>query len=213
MFVGLQRGFGNSFITQLDNAFSRVKKTLSEYNIAVVNIVMVYVWLKNIMNVPEMEKRFLDYFDKDKYPARTGASTECIDDDCLFMMECIACRRELDMTNVKRITTQHSFSSAVAAGDYVFLGHHRGAGTDFNQQFDNTFNKIIKTLGEFDLTLADLIKVNVHLKNIEDLPDMEKRFNNFFNKDHFPARMTTTTKFIDDDCLMMIDGVAYCKKV
>jgi 2-iminobutanoate/2-iminopropanoate deaminase len=40
---------------------------------------------------------------------------------------------------------------------------------------------------------------------------MEKRFDNYFEKDKFPARMTSTTEFIDNDCLIMIDGVAYCK--
>ena len=115
------------------------------------------------------------------------------------------------MTALKRITTPFSYSSAVEAGDFVFLGLHRGFGDDFTTQFDDVFSYLNKTLAEFDLTLADLVKVNVQLKNIEDLPEMEKRFNNYFEKGNFPARMSTTTEFIDDDCLMMIDGIAYRK--
>jgi 2-iminobutanoate/2-iminopropanoate deaminase len=115
------------------------------------------------------------------------------------------------MAELKRIPTPHSYSSAVAAGDFVFLGHHRGFGKDFTTQFDDMFSHLKKTLAEFKLTLADLVKVNVRLKNIKDLPEMEKRFNNYFAKGNFPARMTTTTEFIDDDCLLMIDGVAYRK--
>lgn len=38
---------------------------------------------------------------------------------------------------------------------------------------------------------------------------MEKGFNNFYAQGKFPARMTATTEFIDDDCLLMIDGIAY----
>jgi 2-iminobutanoate/2-iminopropanoate deaminase len=38
---------------------------------------------------------------------------------------------------------------------------------------------------------------------------MEKLFNKYFEKDRFPARMTATTEFIDADCLLMIEGVAY----
>jgi 2-iminobutanoate/2-iminopropanoate deaminase len=56
------------------------------------------------------------------------------------------------------------------------------------------------------------VKVNVWLKNIKDLPEMEKAFTRYFSKDSFPARMTATTEFIDDDCLLMIDGVAYAGK-
>ena len=119
--------------------------------------------------------------------------------------------KEIEMTALRRITTPYSYSSAVAAGDFVFLGLHRGFGDDFTSQFDDTFAHLKKTLGEFDLTLTHLVKVNVRLKNIKDLPGMEKRFNNYFEKGNFPARMTTTTEFIDDDCLLMIDGMAYRK--
>jgi 2-iminobutanoate/2-iminopropanoate deaminase len=113
------------------------------------------------------------------------------------------------MPEVKRVPTPYSYSAAVAAGDFVFLGLHRGFGDDFRTQFDDTFAHLKKTLAEFDLALVDLVKVNVHLKNVKDLPEMEKRFDNFFQKDSFPARMTTTTQFIDDDCLLMIEGTAY----
>lgn len=110
---------------------------------------------------------------------------------------------------IERITTPHSYSLAVAAGDFIFLGLHRGSGDDFATQFDDTFRYVEKTLAEFGLTLTHLVKVNVWLKYIEDLPEMEKRFCDYFEKDRFPARMTSTTEFIDDDCLLMIDGIAY----
>lgn len=113
------------------------------------------------------------------------------------------------MTELKRITTSYSYSLAVEAGDFIFLGLHRGLCDDFITQFEDLFIKLNKTLNEFDLTLADLVKVNVWLNNIKDLPEMEKRFTDYFNKDKFPARMTSTTEFIDDDCLLMIEGIAY----
>ena len=115
------------------------------------------------------------------------------------------------MTELKRVSTPHSYSSAVAAGNFVFLGFHRGFGDDFTTQFNDTFKNIKKTLAEFDLTLANLVKVNVWLKNIEDVRVYEKLFRNYFEKDKYPARMGATTQFIDEDCLLMIDGVAYRK--
>jgi len=115
------------------------------------------------------------------------------------------------MSELKRIPTPYSYSSAVAAGNFVFLGFHRGFGDDFATQFNDTFKNIKKTLAEFDLTLANLVKVNVWLKNIEDVRVYEKLFRNYFEKDKYPARMGATTQFIDEDCLLMIDGVAYRK--
>ncbi len=69
-----------------------------------------------------------------------------------------------------------------------------------------------ETLAQCGLTLENIVKVNVWLKNIDDLPEMERLFQNHFEKDHFPARLTTTTQSIDADCLLMVDGVAYRHK-
>ncbi|MGG4392836.1 hypothetical protein ABEX25_00780 [Paenibacillus thiaminolyticus] len=38
---------------------------------------------------------------------------------------------------------------------------------------------------------------------------MEKVFFDYFEADACPARMTSTTEFIDSDCLFMMDGAAY----
>jgi 2-iminobutanoate/2-iminopropanoate deaminase len=113
------------------------------------------------------------------------------------------------MAELHRVKTPYSYSAAVAAGDYVFLGFHRGWGDDFTTQFNDTFKNMKKTLAEFDLTPADLVKVNVWLKNIDDVRVYEKLFTKYFEKDKYPARMGATTEFFDKDCLLMIDGVAY----
>jgi len=113
------------------------------------------------------------------------------------------------MSHIKYLSTPYSYSSAVAAGDLIFLGLHRGFGDDFAGQLDDLFSGLQETLATFDLTLADMVKVHVWLKNIRDLPAMEKGFPIYFEANHFPARMTATTEFIDDDCLLMIEGTAY----
>ncbi|MHB9863722.1 RidA family protein [Streptomyces sp. YIM S03343] len=113
------------------------------------------------------------------------------------------------MPAISRTPTPYSYSSAVAAGDFVFLGLHRGFGTDFTEQLDDALDRLDQTLGGHGLPLADLVKVNVWLKNIDDLPTMERHFDHRFPPGGFPARMTATTEFVDADCLVMIDGVAY----
>lgn len=116
------------------------------------------------------------------------------------------------MSGITRIPTSHSYSSAVAAGDFVFLGLHRGFGDTFDAQFAGVFDALRQTLDRFGLTLSSLVKVNVWLKDIRDLPAMEKGFSAYFPQDGFPACMTATTAFIDDDCLLMIEGIAYAPR-
>jgi 2-iminobutanoate/2-iminopropanoate deaminase len=113
------------------------------------------------------------------------------------------------MAALKRIPTPFSYSAAVQAGDFVFLGLHRGWGDDFTEQFHGTIEYMKKTLAEYDMTLENLVKVNVWLKHVEDIRVYEKLFTEYFEKDQYPARMGATTEFVDEDILLMIDGVAY----
>lgn len=110
---------------------------------------------------------------------------------------------------INRISTPYSYSAAVEAGDYVFVGLHRGFGETFTEQIHSLFTHFKDTLNQLDVPLQNCVKVNVYLKNIKDLPEMEQVFCDYFEKDAFPARMTSTTEFFDSDCLMMMDGIAY----
>lgn len=116
------------------------------------------------------------------------------------------------MSEIKRVATPYSYSSAVVAGDYVFLGLHRGFGEKFSDQFASAFEFLEETLAKLDIPLENIVKVNVWLKDVNDLPEMERLFKDYFEEGEFPARMTSTTAFIDADCLLMIDGIAYAKK-
>jgi len=81
------------------------------------------------------------------------------------------------MKERKYLPTPYSYSQAVAAGDYVFLAMHRGFGPDFKTQFHDSFKFLKKTLAEFGLTLADLVSVEVRMKNIQDVRVYEKLVN------------------------------------
>lgn len=116
------------------------------------------------------------------------------------------------MSEIKRIPTPYSYSAAVVAGSQVYLGLHRGFADGFEGQCRSALEGIQKTLAQLDLGIESLVKVNVWLKNVSDLPTMEEIFREYFPQDGFPARMTATTQFFDADCLIMIDGVAYIEE-
>ncbi len=112
----------------------------------------------------------------------------------------------------KIVTTPHSYSAAVEAGDLIFLGLHRGCGDDFATQLRNTMNGLEQTLAKLDRPLGSVVKVTVWLKRIADLNEMERIFRDYFDDGRYPARMTATTDFWDEDCLVMIEGIATAKE-
>ena len=101
------------------------------------------------------------------------------------------------MTEIKRITTPFSYSSAVVAGDYAFIGLHRGFGDHFSDQVESAFENLKETLASLDIPLENIVKISVWLKDINDLPDMEKLFNNYFDEGKFPARMTSIGRIVN----------------
>ena len=66
-----------------------------------------------------------------------------------------------------------------------------------------------KTLESAGAKMNDMVQINLYLRFIEDFDKARKVFNEYFDEENFPARMTTTTDFIDKGCLCMLDGTAY----
>lgn len=104
-------------------------------------------------------------------------------------------------------------SACVIAGDFIFLAHHAGGfeSDDIVYQMEASFNSLRKTLESVGAKIDDIIQINLYLKNIEDFSSARDVFYKFF-RDGFPARMTTTTDFVDPSCLCMLDGIAYKKQ-
>ena len=118
---------------------------------------------------------------------------------------------------IKRMPTHcgdETCSSCVIAGDFVFLAHHAGGfeSNDIVHQMNACFDKMAKTLESVGASLDDMVQINLYLRSIEDFrPARDVFFKHFRNR--FPARMGTTTEFVDSACLCMLDGIAYRKGI
>ena len=102
-------------------------------------------------------------------------------------------------------------ASCVVAGDFIFLAHHAGGlnKNDIKQQMRATFDSVIRTLEPVGATLGDMVQIHLYLKNLDDFDGAREVFYEYFDKDNFPARMTSQTEFLNDECLCMVDGVVY----
>jgi 2-iminobutanoate/2-iminopropanoate deaminase len=108
-----------------------------------------------------------------------------------------------------------TFSTCVRAGDFLFLSHHGGydfeAGkwpASIGEQTEICFANIERTLKTAGSSLADIVKTTVYLKSLDDFPKMREVYREKFSQD-FPARMTAVSEFIDPECLILIEGIAY----
>jgi 2-iminobutanoate/2-iminopropanoate deaminase len=108
-------------------------------------------------------------------------------------------------------------STFVIHNDTVHIGHFGGmydeAGEQLHtieEQTRQTFHNLAKALKAIDLSLDNLVKVTVILKNISDFQGMHAAWKQAFTS-VYPVRTTITSDFIDDHCLIQIEGVAAIK--
>ena len=123
----------------------------------------------------------------------------------------------MEQKNIIRIPTDcgdETCPSCVIAGDYIYLAHHAGGfdKREIRHQMRATFERAKKALAAAGATLNDMVQINLYLYDLADFEGAIEVFKEYFDKDCFPARMTTTSKFLDKECLCMIDGVAYKRR-
>jgi 2-iminobutanoate/2-iminopropanoate deaminase len=117
---------------------------------------------------------------------------------------------------IKRMPTHcgdETCPACVIAGDFIFLAHHAGGfqSSDVAVQMKACFEGMKKTLESAGASLDDMVQLNLYLKNLDDFSRARDVFVEYFKKG-FPARMSSTTEFLDSACLCMMDGVAYRKR-
>ena len=112
----------------------------------------------------------------------------------------------------------HTFSSCVVAGDYIFTSHIAGYFDAEGRlvegvaaQTRQCFLHLAQILAAAGATLDDVVKMTVFLKDINDFAEMRDTYRDMFNQG-YPARLTATTQFVDPRCRVMVEAIAYRPK-
>jgi 2-iminobutanoate/2-iminopropanoate deaminase len=107
-------------------------------------------------------------------------------------------------------------SGYVVAGDFVFLSYCVGnVGKSVEEQVHGALDHMEARLAEVNLTLQDVVKLDILLRDAWNIPIMEKVFKERF-KGTYPARKTIETNFAHiggpEGLQVQIDGIAYIGK-
>jgi 2-iminobutanoate/2-iminopropanoate deaminase len=107
-----------------------------------------------------------------------------------------------------------NFSAFIAAGDYVFLSGTIGTGSDkqaikgIRAQTEQVMERLKSTLAESGLTMSDVVKASVFIRNPKDFEAMNEVYRRYFPANP-PARTTVVTRFPNADVLVEIEVIAY----
>ncbi len=108
------------------------------------------------------------------------------------------------------------YSQAIRAGPYVFVA---GQGSfepktgkivagGIEEQTKRTLENVKSILSAAGLSLQDVVKVSVFLKNAKDFAKMNEVYRTFFTKRQ-PARTTVEANMVADGMLIEVDAIAY----
>ena len=108
---------------------------------------------------------------------------------------------------------EYAYSEVVAAGEWVYLTFCVGnVGQGTEAQVHGALDNMEARLALVGLTLADVVKVDVLMRDPWDIPTMEKVFRERFHG-QYPARKTIATEFAHrggaDVQHIQIDAIAY----
>ncbi len=115
----------------------------------------------------------------------------------------------------KDVNEEYAYSGIVEAGDYVFLSFCVGnVGESIEEQVHGAINDMESRLKKVDLSLHNVVKMDVLLRDTWNIPIMEKVFKERFDG-IYPARKTIQTEFAHiggpDGLHVQIDAIAYKK--
>lgn len=122
---------------------------------------------------------------------------------------------------IKYISTNNApqaigpYSQAIEAKPFLFTSgqiplNEKGelVDGDIKLQTEQVFNNLIAILAERGLTLNDVVKVTVFLKDMNDFTQMNEVYATFF-AEHKPARSTIEVARLPKDVLVEIEMIAY----
>ena len=121
---------------------------------------------------------------------------------------------------VKKVITlpdapKFPFSSAIRAGDYIFVsgqvGHTDAQGreiTGVKTQVKQCLENMKRVLAAAGLSLDDVVKVTIFLRNEKDFAKMNEVYQSYFTKDR-PARSTVIAGLAHPSMLIEMECIAY----
>ena len=109
-----------------------------------------------------------------------------------------------------------TYSQAVSAGGFLYTSGQVGINpTSGNIEFSDTRSQCVQVLKNIraileakNLSLVNIIKLTVYLKDLNDFADLNEVFKEFFGNTNFPARSTVEVAGLPLGARVEIDCIA-----
>jgi reactive intermediate/imine deaminase len=206
---------------------SNIKAILESIDHVMDDVVRITIFLKDVADIDAVDEVYTTFF-PNYVPARTTVAAEGLPMDALVQIEAVVSHGDgtppqapedarnlvIYANNTADAPSDPRSSQSVAFSHYNHLsaqlpldartGDMVAGGV--KEQAEQCFENIKTIVESTDHVLDDVVKLNIYLKDIEDIPAVDEVYATFFPS-YVPARRTVGVSALPGDALVQIEAV------
>lgn len=220
---------------QTAQCLKNIKAILASIDVPFDDIVKVNIFLKNISDIDYVNQVYSTFFPDSAIartvaylPARTIIASCALPMDALVQIEAVVSHGDgtppqaiedrhgliIEANNTEKAPISVFSTQTVAFSHYNHLSAQlplnpvtgKKVEGGIKKQAEQCLKNIKEIVESIDHALEDVVKVNIFLKNIADIADVDEVYTTFFPKG-IPARRTVGVSALPEDALIQIDVV------
>lgn len=211
---------------QTTQCLSNIKAILESINHPMEDIVKTTIFLKDISDIDAVNEVCAQFFPK-YAPARSFVNVSALAMDALVQIDTVVSHgdgtppqleEDTKLLVIEANNTENApkadYSHTVAFSHYNHISgqlpidpkSNKIVAGDVKEQAKQCLNNIKAIIESVDHAMDDTVKINIQLKNIEDIDAVNEVYTSFFKGD-LPARTVIGVSAIPMDALVQIDAV------
>lgn len=220
---------------QTRQSLTNVKEILKSIEVPFDDIVKVNLFIKDLADIEVVDEVYRTFFPDSGIaravaymPARTIVEASALPMDALIQIEVVVSHGDgtppqliedrhgiiIEANNTKDAPISSLSTQTVAFSHYNHIGAQLPLDLEtgdlvaggIKAQTEKCLTQIKTIVESVDHLLEDVVKINIHLKNIDDIDEVDEVYKTFF-PDGIPARTTIGVSKLSKDALIQMDAV------
>ncbi|MBK5253476.1 MAG: reactive intermediate/imine deaminase [Peptostreptococcaceae bacterium] len=220
---------------QTAQCLTNIKAILESIDVPFDDIVKINIFLKNLTDIEVVNEVYTTFFPDSAIaravayvPARTTIAAKALPMDALVQIEAVVSHGDgtppqliedrhgliIEANNTDNAPKNSLSTQTVAFSHYNHLSAQlpidgksgKLVAGGVKEQAEQCLKNIKAVVESIDHAMSDVVKVNIFLKNIEDMDAVDEIYTSFF-PEGIPARSTVGVAALTNDALIQIDAV------
>lgn len=225
---------GGGIKEQADQCFKNIKAIVNGIDHVMSDVVKITVFVKDIKDVDEVDEVYKTFFPT-YVPARTIVAVAALPMDALVQIEALVSNGEGTIPDapqagdlIKLTNNTENAPTSLLSTQTVSFSHYNNLSAQLpidpktgrlvvggvKEQTGQCLKNIKAILESIDVPFDDIVKINIHLKNLSDIEAVNEVYTTFFPDSaiaravaYFPARTTVEVLALPIDALVQIEAV------